>query len=435
MLKKLGNTVQFILSLIMGLILSLAMVAIGATLIWYPQVGLRGAQLFFIGFLLMKSGGEFWAFFMEKELSTRMRLYQGIAFLLLALAVIYNHAFRLVTLSAVLSGILLVDASLKLFVSFLYRRAEVSWWWYDLLSGLVSLVISVVFINENNYVYVIQFSGLYIALQGLQQIIMRVFTGRHRRVSPTHRLMQFLFIHGKMYDNSFLPMKWFRRIETVVKENEDVTAFLKQADMKKTVPMDGYYTFKVNIHSWDDTVLTMKGHSDFSVNDICFSYGNYDAKTHYFGGSLSDGVLVVAEEEPYINYCLTEEKKVIVQYTLRLNQEQWDALSDLTEELQQVTEVWEPPVLTDFQATDAASLLYNAIQPQFYKFTSGKYRFYFVLNTNCINFIQYVLKRVGFLENVNDGVLTPGDYIDLFEKKLNNPNDYDIIERQIKIKV
>lgn len=426
---------KYILPIFLTIILNLLIFILGGGLFVFPDKMGKLIELIFIIGLFAKSVGEFWAYFVVRDMNSKSRLYQGIGFLSVALLILINTNLRLISLSLLLSGLFLADAVLKLFISIQYKKSGLANWWHTLIMSIISALLVVVIFFSPNHLAIVRLAGIFICWQALSTIVDIIVRGQDWKNMKRHWQIRFLYIQQRTYDNSFLPARIFAKIEQQVQHRNDISQFIDKTDKKMATDLPNDETLQVTIHSWDGDIMTMKGHSDFIFENRCYSYGNYDADAHYLGGNLSDGVIVVADAEPYIQYCLEKEKKALIQYTLRITQVQKEKLRRLLSQFQDKQIAWYPPILLDATADDDASRLYQAIQPAFYKIKSGEFKYYFVLNTNCIRFVGYVLNQIGFKDLPATGLLTPGDYLDFFEKKLENPADYDIIERKVMVNI
>jgi hypothetical protein len=79
---------------------------------------------------------------------------------------------------------------------------------------------------------------------------------------------------------------------------------------------------------------------------------------------------------------------------------------------------------------DYASRLYNATKAKFYKFRKGKFKTYFVLNTNCVQLADELLGTSGIdLLSIN-GLITPGTYYDYFNREFRRKNSI-VVSKEI----
>ena len=432
---------NFIFPLVFTFLLEFILFIIGGILFFYPNMVSPFIQLIFVGILFLKSIGEFWAYFVQRDMDSRSRFYQGIGFFAMALIFLINQQARIFSLSVIISLFFLVDAVIKLAIAIQYKLSGLPNWWHTAVMAGVSFAFIFVFFRQDyRYFYLIRLAGIFIWWQVLTSLLDILFRGNPWEQMKMHWRINLLYIQQNSYDNSFLPARWFKRVEDTIEAKNDLQKFLQTEDKRKDVSLDGCTTIKVTIHSWNGDIMTMKGHSDIVIDGKCYSYGNYDANSSKLGGNLSDGVLVVTPEKPYTDYCLDEEQKILLQYTLRINQEQQEKLMALFDRGKAELVPWLPPIIQDEQAMDDASKLYRklsainpAYTPQFYKFKSGQFKYYFVLNTNCIRFVENILTAIGFINNNNFCLRTPGDYIDFFEKQLASATNCDIIERKVKV--
>lgn len=192
----------------------------------------------------------------------------------------------------------------------------------------------------------------------------------------------------------------------------------------------------VNINEVDLEIfihLKEEGFESFGHVDICYegkvySYGCYDHHSNLLGGFISDGTIAISEREKYIHHCLNFEHKVLVGYGILLSQNQRAQVEKSIENLKALFIPWK----SDFQkiedgemeyreCKDPASELYKATGASIYKLSSGPFKKYFALSTNCVQLADTITGSAGLDALSVKGVITPGNYYSLlnnmFERK------------------
>lgn len=421
---------------IVAMILNIGVFVLGVYIMIQPSIGFTAIQYAFIIMLGVKSVEEFLVYFAgENVLNRKMRLYQGIGFISLAGLVLVNTNVRMVSLLFMIISCLIIDIVLKCLVAYQYKKSQVFHWWLMLVSAMVSflLIIGIMALPIASNYLLLRIFGVFICWEALVHIY-HVFTQGQTLPKASKRWRHnFLFLHQGVYSKSFLPASLFTKVLDEVNAQNDRTQWEQKEDVVKHPLDDDKVPLYITIHSWDGDMFTMKGHSDFEFEGVAYSYGNYDNSNSLFNGSVSSGCLSVTEGGAYTQYCLHNEKKVLVRYTLQLSQEQAQLLRNYLSDMLGKMEVWEPPIMTQGTQDDDASKLYLTTQAKFYKFKSGQFKYYFVLNTNCIRFIEQLLQNINFEDPDIFGILTPGDYIEFFEKKLHDPKDTNVIARTVLV--
>lgn len=140
-------------------------------------------------------------------------------------------------------------------------------------------------------------------------------------------------------------------------------------------------------------------------------------------GAIGDGVLFKVDKEPYIELCKKESQKTLFGYSLSLTEEENQAVEKRLAEIDQLLEPWDPPsrLLEDGQPTYAYKLKYD-LGAELYKFTSSRFKSYFVLSTNCCLLADSIVGQAGTAVLDVRGVIAPGTYQDYLEYEFEAPN-------------
>ena len=279
-----------------------------------------------------------------------------------------------------------------------------------LFFSIVFLIISLIFLfypleKLNLFIMII---GIYCLLLGLNRIfefIIDLLTDKFK-LKVKHKFKMTL----PLFFEAFVPKA------TLVKINKYLDSIIDDTEKKEESDL------QIFIH------LSNYGFNQFGHMDICFenkiySYGNYDNKSKKLFNTVGDGILFCADnKEKYIDFCVNQGRKTIVEFGIRLNEKQKKNLRSELDKLIIDTYGWNP--LDDNKKNkDYASKLYEATKCRFYKFNSGEYKTYFVLGVNCTYFMDELLEES--LPSIFKivGVITPGTYyyfLDENYKKINS---------------
>ncbi|NLY20287.1 MAG: DUF308 domain-containing protein [Tissierellia bacterium] len=152
------------------------------------------------------------------------------------------------------------------------------------------------------------------------------------------------------------------------------------------------------------------GHVDFSIGDKVYSYGNHDQESAKFLGAIGDGVLFIANKKDYVLYCIEDDNNAIFSYEVLLNNEQYDIVNENIEELMSTSYRWKPN-LKDSSEGNYAKIIFDATNAEFYKFSSGKFKNYFVLGENCVKLVDGIIGSSSGSGAFNmNGIISPGAY-------------------------
>jgi len=157
------------------------------------------------------------------------------------------------------------------------------------------------------------------------------------------------------------------------------------------------------------------GHLDLIYQNRIYSYGAHDPTHRYMNNSIGDGVLIVSEPQPYLEFCLRQEKKRMIGFVYDMDDRQLALFQNRLETLQSRTTVWIP----EFESNDPlpyVQRLRNATNASFYKFTQGYFKTYFAFGTNCVDLVDYFIKDKSIGLFRLNGIITPGAYFNFLNK-------------------
>lgn len=161
------------------------------------------------------------------------------------------------------------------------------------------------------------------------------------------------------------------------------------------------------------------GHVDVEINNKIYSYGNYDKSSQKLFTGVGDGVLTeTMTKYEYINYCIFNSRKTIVEYEIKLNDDQKNEINNRLNDIKKYAVKWEPDAAKDKNSVykDYSSKLYKATKTNFYKFSKGRYKTYFVVGTNCTYLANELLQNNIFEILKLVGIITPGTYYEYLEE-------------------
>ena len=198
-----------------------------------------------------------------------------------------------------------------------------------------------------------------------------------------------------------------------------VSAFTKALGKKEEEARE----LEILVHTSDSNLFGAIGHVDICYQGKVISYGSYDPFSERLFGTIGDGVLFKVDKEPYIELCKKESQKTLFGYSLSLTEEENQAVEKRLAEIDQLLEPWDPPrrLLEDGQPTYAYKLKYD-LGAELYKFTSSRFKSYFVLSTNCCLLADSIVGQAGTAVLDVRGVIAPGTYQDYLEYEFEAPN-------------
>ena len=180
---------------------------------------------------------------------------------------------------------------------------------------------------------------------------------------------------------------------------------------------------EILVHTSDSNLFGAIGHVDICYQGKVISYGSYDPFSERLFGMIGEGVLFKVDKEPYIELCKRESHKTLFGYSLSLTEEESQAVEKRLAEIDQLLEPWDPPsrLQEDGQPTYAYKLKHE-LGAELYKFTSSRFKSYFILSTNCCLLADSIVGQAGTAVLDVRGVISPGTYQDYLEYEFEAPN-------------
>lgn len=299
-------------------------------------------------------------------------------------------------------SIYLLFNSLSRFVNYnIYLSLNLKSRFREFILGIIFLIFSITFILApiKNIHFLIEIISIYCILLGInlvfEHIINRLEEKRKYSYKRKYRMTFPFFI------DAIIPILGLNIIE-------------KKLDKKVNKKGDINIYVHLSNHG-----MNQFGHVDIEIDGKIYSYGNYDKSSQKLFTGIGDGVLTeTITKYEYINYCIYNSKKTIVEYVVKLSKDQKQEILNRINEIKKYAVKWEPNSMKDPQGIykDYSSKLYKATKTNFYKFTKGKYKTYFVVGTNCTYLANELLKGSIFEILKLVGIISPGTYYEYLEE-------------------
>ena len=262
-------------------------------------------------------------------------------------------------------------------------------------------------------------SGVYCILFGAEMLTDFITVMMPQRVKNS--LKRNIRISPPVFISTFMPLGTLRYINEYISLNDRLPDF-EGGNRNGDMPPD----IEIMVHVSNNGSGKV-GHLDLYFDGEVISYGNHDWSSHRLFSVFGDGILFTAEKEPYIEFSVTHDRKMIFSYGLRLTPEQRAAVKTEVEKLKSQTVPWKPPFqiaveekgadnvkLSDHH--DYCSILWNGTHAKFFKFRKGKFKTYSILSTNCVLLTDEILGRAGTDIVCISGISSPGIYYDYLER-------------------
>ena len=252
--------------------------------------------------------------------------------------------------------------------------------------------------------------GLFALGDGVRELLSLDVKGR--------RVRQRIRISPPILLTALIP-QWLLRMLSDPDEAEETARWTRRVTSDEDATRD----LEVFFHLSKDTAMGM-GHVDIALGDVVYAYGCYDASSSRLFGLISDGVLVMAEREKYIAYCLRHEKKKLISFGITLTEAQRERVRKAAEDFLEGSQPWQPP------ADDPQALFARETNATFHKLRKGPFQTYNALKTNCVALADILCGASGLdLMNIQ-GIVTPGTYYVFLDRQFRRPNSI-VISRTV----
>jgi uncharacterized membrane protein HdeD (DUF308 family) len=204
------------------------------------------------------------------------------------------------------------------------------------------------------------------------------------------------------------------------------------ADRRKS---DEQPDLKIMVHVGEKGIQKI-GHITFCLDNIVYSFGNYDRSASKLGSILGDGIFFTAPYRAYMKNIIVGEKNTIVEFGIRITAAQKKAIQTEIEKLKTAAVRWHCPLETDASGReqklkeDYACRVYARTGAQFYKFTQGIFKKYWAFGGNCALFVDQALKKLQASILDFRLIMSPGIYFDWLESEFAKKNS-PVISRTV----
>lgn len=347
-------------------------------------------------FLLLSCHEAFLFFFQKPH-----RTSHALACILYALATVLLYtvsAFSKVLLPYLLGFLAIVNGIARVLTNYQYRQDRVSGRYWHLAFGIIFLLCGILFIIKPLALALTstRLLAIYLILLSINLLSDFMIQTLPRNRGYVRRRIALPILIA-----AFIP----QFVLSVIQKH------LQRGDVHFKAAASSSPNLEVFIH------LSKGGLSGFGHVDLCFegnvySYGCYDGHSDRLFHMMSDGTLAVAPRKPYLRHCLDYEKKVLVGFGISLTEEDKHAIREKIDAMLHNAYRWHCDLEKDPHHTgsDSASALYRATGGKFYKFRSGAFKTYFVLNTNCVLLADTIIGASG-ANLLSPGIATPGTYL------------------------
>ncbi|MCI9434999.1 MAG: DUF308 domain-containing protein [Bacilli bacterium] len=316
---------------------------------------------------------------------------------------------------------------------YIYQKNKIKGRLGILFSIILNLLASIILtINPHlKTKYIVIIIGIYLILLGIKYAVDFLI-----EVLPSKILNKFkrgIKIPIPEIFTAFIPQQLVRLVNEMLEVNPEASDYNYQKSDCET-------DLQIIIHLSPFGTAAM-GHIEIAFKNIVYSYGNYDMHSRSLFKSIGDGVILIANKQRYMKYCVEKRDRYLIDFGIKLNDKEKGIIEKNINELINTNtidyysdaQLIEQGKLPSRQLTDMSSEIYMYAGGYFKKITKGKYKKFFVLNNNCAMMVKSVLKVIGKDVIAINGILTPGAYYDYLNRQfmLKNTN---VITRKIYTK-
>ncbi len=297
------------------------------------------------------------------------------------------------------------------FISFLqYRKEENSYPFRYLLSAILHIGFGIPFML---YVYhhlntSMKIIGLYLILMGVTLFMDALAQGKSEEGKDKYKT-RFRFVPPALI-TTFIPWSVLNGMNRFFKENSEGELPLD------VVKSDAEANLEIFVHV-SQSLHGTAGHVDLYIDGKIICYGAYDKESIKCGGIVGDGVFYeVYNKEEYLKFCQEVKGETVFEYGLALNEEELERIRWELATMKARSHVWKCKVQRAVaesqemvESLAPCCKLALATKTVFYKFNSGRYKYYWILGHNCVRFTDDLLKASG-MNTILAGIVTPGTY-------------------------
>lgn len=310
---------------------------------------------------------------------------------------------------------MLVNGIIKLLAYIIYKENKLKGYHPTLLSSIVDFIFSYIMISNpgNNIKTLTIILGLYLillAITYLYDLIKDLYPKLFRTKKRNIRVTLPIII------SALIPYRIYTKINNVLDKYSTPIHIIN----KNT---SGKVDLEIFIHVKDSLIGSI-GHTDLCFENKIYSYACYDDNSKRLFETVADGMLcVIKSKSKYLKFCTDYSNKTIFSFGITLSENQKNKIRTELNKTQEYAYRWRcDQELKNEKCEDFASILYRHTGVQYYKFTKGKWKTYFVFTTNCVKLVDKVLGATGSdVLNVN-GIVTPGAYYNFLNKEFKRKN-------------
>ena len=325
---------------------------------------------------------------------------------------------------------------------------------YQLFTGLISLITWLIYRNNHihprlNYLFDALWMmgfGLYsispfhdatnfeLLLLGCYLLMLGASNLRDgfffERIESNPKLKRRMRMTLPIFVTALIPISTLRKLNEWLSNHEN-----QEGEVHSERKNDQVVDLEIFVHTSETSFFLAMGHVDICYQGKVISYGSYDPQSERLFGMVGDGVLFKANREKYIELCKRESQKTLFAYGLSLTDQQKAAIQTRLAEIEDLLIPWEPSSQLMKRREGEVKHTYSYQLKQeadamLYKFSSSKFKTYFVLSTNCVLLADSIVGKAGTDILSPQGFIVPGTYQDYLDLEYTKPSGI-VVSRSI----
>ena len=425
MVKEKINTITF-------LVIGVFLITTGILLLIENFLTLNTLILISGCLFCIKGTIDFFNYIIKKEKRNIINIILTILHISFGIICINNNSFILTTVSRIFSIYFLFIAITHLINYFIYVKYNIKGKLICIIKFIILFTLFILLLPKPiiNAKYLSIIFSVYLILYGINSITN--FLSEIIPLKTKNKVKKSINIQLPILFTAFIPPILTRYINELLETEEEK----KFNSKKKNLTSD----LEVLIHLAPNGSASM-GHVEISFKDKIYSYGNYNRHSRILFDSIGDGVILIANKQKYIKYCIEKRQRYIIEFGISLTSYEKKIVEERINKLINTNtidyfsdkQLAEKGLIPNKDFRDMSSEIYVEADGRYKKIISGKQKKFFVLKNNCVMVAQYILSSVGKEILAINGIISPGAYYYYLNKRFLMKNT-NVISRKIYIK-
>ena len=161
--------------------------------------------------------------------------------------------------------------------------------------------------------------------------------------------------------------------------------------------------------------IEVAGHCEICLDGRTYTYGNYDPESRVLIGTVGRGIIVRAQREEYIDWCVNSRNKMMMVYGLHLNESEMEQLRRRVEAFDSCLLAWDDEARA-LPEREYARMLCENVDAHAYQIVNGRFKTYFIPTINCVKLVDHFLGDTSIGHMVIPGIYSPGAYMDVLQR-------------------